>query len=713
MKNWKRILSVLLAVLLLCTSMSMAAVAEIEGASGEEDTEAIEILLEDDAQGSDGEAVGEDSERPLYEIDGTYQESASSGLESDGEVGQALLAPEPEPEEEAPQANDASDFVITDGVLVKYVGNGGDVVIPSGVTIIGASAFRGCESITSVVIPSGVVTIKNAAFYECVNLVSVSFPEGLVSIEEYAFIWDESLTSITLPSTVNTIGEAAFANCYSLISANIPQGVTYIPEALFYCCTSLVTVSVPNGIIGIGNKGFYRCYRLTGFTLPTALISIGSDAFYACDSLSSFSVPASVTSIGASAFSACGSLVTISVSSSNQNYTSVNGVLYNKKTHELICCPGAKASVSIPSGTTGIGDWAFSFCRDLSSITIPTSVTRIGEGAFCGCESLTEMTIPENVTSIGAQAFYSCTGLTSLTIYATKISIEDNAFENADPLIIAFEGYDAYSWAEDHGLSVIGITSAMDPAKLSQTSVTLKVNKTATLKISGLAGRPVTWSTSNQSVATVKSGKITAKNGGKCTITAQIKNGKKLTCTVTVSDKLAISKKSMTISSIDSATLKLTGLEGRTVTWSTSNSGVVKLVKGKGANATIKGVKPGKAVISAQIKGGKALKCTVKVVNPLTVTKAKFLSTGSKEKKLQLILNNQSNKRIDFIKLQIIQKDISGKKLKGPYSYYYFSNLAIKPHGSHKGTCGVHKKTEKVQFKILEVEFSDGTKWKP
>lgn len=36
-----------------------------------------------------------------------------------------------------------SDFRIKNGVLVKYVGNGGDVVIPDSVTAIGVKAFKG------------------------------------------------------------------------------------------------------------------------------------------------------------------------------------------------------------------------------------------------------------------------------------------------------------------------------------------------------------------------------------------------------------------------------------------------------------------------------------------------------------------------------------------------------------------------------------------
>ena len=52
----------------------------------------------------------------------------------------------------------ASDFVIKDGVLKKYIGPGGDVVIPEGVTEIDWSAFSDCSSLTSVTIPQSVTS---------------------------------------------------------------------------------------------------------------------------------------------------------------------------------------------------------------------------------------------------------------------------------------------------------------------------------------------------------------------------------------------------------------------------------------------------------------------------------------------------------------------------------------------------------------------------
>ena len=84
--------------------------------------------------------------------------------------------------------------------------------------------------------------------------------------------------------------------------------------------------------------------------------------------------------------------------------------------------------VIIGDGVTTIGDWAFSYCRALTSITIPNSVTTIGDYAFESCSSLTSITIPNSVTTIGDNAFESCSSLTSITIPNSVTTIGDYAF---------------------------------------------------------------------------------------------------------------------------------------------------------------------------------------------------------------------------------------------------------------------------------------------
>ena len=85
--------------------------------------------------------------------------------------------------------------------------------------------------------------------------------------------------------------------------------------------------------------------------------------------------------------------------------------------------------ITIPSGVTRIGNYAFQCCAGLESVTIPSSVTRIGLGAFEGC-GLTSVTIPDGVTSIEAGAFQFCSDLESVTIPASVTNIGNWAFED-------------------------------------------------------------------------------------------------------------------------------------------------------------------------------------------------------------------------------------------------------------------------------------------
>ncbi len=157
--------------------------------------------------------------------------------------------------------------------------------------------------------------------------------------------------------------------------------------------------------------------------------------FNGCNGLTSITIPNSVTSIGSHAFSNCTGLTEIIVESDNTNYTSGNGVLFNKDKTTLIYCPkGKTGTYTIPNSVTGISSSAFSSCSGLTSVTIGNSIISIGQSAFNGCTSLASVTIPNSVTSIGNSAFSGCNGLTSVTIGNSVTSIGNSAFSDCNGL---------------------------------------------------------------------------------------------------------------------------------------------------------------------------------------------------------------------------------------------------------------------------------------
>ena len=108
--------------------------------------------------------------------------------------------------------------------------------------------------------------------------------------------------------------------------------------------------------------------------------------------------------------------------------------------------------VIIGDGVTTIGDWAFSYCRALTSVIISNSVTTIGERTFANCYSLTSVTIPSSVTRIEDGAFSDCGNVKQITSeavtppYCSRYAF-DGVNRNECKLFVPKNSIDAYKRA--------------------------------------------------------------------------------------------------------------------------------------------------------------------------------------------------------------------------------------------------------------------------
>lgn len=337
-----------------------------------------------------------------------------------------------------------NDFVIQHGVLAKYTGSGGDVVIPEGVTCIAKWAFSDVNNLTNITFPSSVTSIEEGAFDGCSSLTSVMLPDSITSIGRYAFQNCSRLTSITLPNSVNQIGWGAFKKCSNLTNITIPDGVTYIAPWIFDNCSSLTSITIPNSVTKIGNSAFENCSSLTSITIPDSVTKICSCAFENCSSLTNITIPDSVAGIDYKAFA--GTAYYKNPSNWKNGFLYIGNHLIQADRNVLTgnydikngtICIGTSAfgdcrmlsGITIPEGAKSIGNSAFSGCNRLTSVTIPDSVTNIGSSAFEGCNSLRDITIPNGVTKIDSSTFRKCTYLENITIPDGATSIGEWAFQ--------------------------------------------------------------------------------------------------------------------------------------------------------------------------------------------------------------------------------------------------------------------------------------------
>lgn len=259
----------------------------------------------------------------------------------------------------------------------------GTFTIPNTVKEIGANAFDTCNKLTSIEIPDSVTKIGEYAFFECKGLSSLKISDSVSRIGKAAFQRCESLTSVNIPSSLTKIEERVFAQCSGLEQIKFPESLLEIGDASFWECRKIVSVQLPNNLIKIGDYAFDVCENLSTVKIPESVTEIGVGAFH-YNKFDSINIPSSVLKIGDRAFFECQNLTDISVAPENPNYSSKDGILFNKEMTKILRFPAGNYYCDIPDTVTELAASAFFNCPYLIEMHIPNSVTKIVES----CETV-------------------------------------------------------------------------------------------------------------------------------------------------------------------------------------------------------------------------------------------------------------------------------------------------------------------------------------
>ena len=319
--------------------------------------------------------------------------------------------------------------------------------------------FEGLVYLTHLYLPTGLEEIGVFALANCNALTEIILPQGLKRIGQQAFI-NLHLHSICIPASVEHIGEGALAGIKELTEVCVDKAngrfrlidglLIDEREKLLLQCFNFKTgeVRIVEGIERIGTLAFGRAQEVTSVYIPQSVRRIGSDAF-------------------ASTYS----LQCINVEETNVNYSSIEGVLFDKAQTELICYPSSREvteyvvpatvrvlaagafqeaggqnshvgkteknrqmlkRVELPEGLEEIGTDAFLF-SGIEHVNLPSSVRKIGRNSFY-YTNIEEAIVPEGVQRLEDGVFYACYSLRKVSLPSTLKYVGAGVFDLSDGL---------------------------------------------------------------------------------------------------------------------------------------------------------------------------------------------------------------------------------------------------------------------------------------
>ena len=334
------------------------------------------------------------------------------------------------------------DLVIPEGVETigentfnNCSGFNGTLTLPLSLKNIGNASFKGCQQLTgNLVIPDNVKTLGKESFWGCSRFNGIlKLSSNLKSIGDGSFYDCSKLVgTLDLPDTIESIGQFAFNNCSSLAgNLIIPNSLTTISRGAFQSCSGLTGILVlPDSITSVEGWAFYDDKFTGELNLPKNLENLGEAAFGKNTNFSNSKIviPASLKKIGIDCefsgvnlgisthdFYNFGANVrkfeAFEVESGNENFTSIDGVLYTKDKKRLVSYPRNKkdSTYEIQEGIITLDELSFASNMTVKTVIFPDSLsfevrpqgirfqnTNVLQAAFYNYNSLENVEVKES-----------------------------------------------------------------------------------------------------------------------------------------------------------------------------------------------------------------------------------------------------------------------------------------------------------------------------
>lgn len=374
-----------------------------------------------------------------------------------------------------------------------------EVTKTESLTSVGASAFEGCTALEEFEFPESVTAVPERCFAGCTALAEVKehknlknvaadafvdtawenaqpdgalsfgrvtygvkgkvkdieIPKGVSLVEDYVFLGCDYIKTVTFGPDVEEIGLYAFQNCTNLETVNFDDAMGVLEAGAFKGCTSLKAADFSKTTLAaIGYEAFAGCTALEEIKLPETVSDIGDFAF-ANTCFKEIEFGKNINAVGANSFVGNTALETINVVSNNKEFSSVDGVLYNKKGSALVTFPAGKVGTyELPQGVSEIRAYAFKNAKIsavklaeeaelnyigvnafedslIEEIEISAKVEKINSNTFKNAKKLSKVTFNEGLKYIAASAFEGCEALKEVALPDSLHDIANAAFKNA------------------------------------------------------------------------------------------------------------------------------------------------------------------------------------------------------------------------------------------------------------------------------------------